>query len=167
MALSVRHLRELGHRRIGHLAGPQTVSTGLWRREGFERAMAEAGGGPVAVAAAYDREAGERAAELLLADDGLTAIACANDLLALGAVAAARRCGRRCPADIAIVGYNDMPLIDILDPPLTTIRISSEEMGRAAGLRLLRAIGEDVGGIDRTVVAPALVIRGSTAPPGG
>ncbi len=167
MALSVRHLQALGHRRIGHLAGPQTVSTGLWRRQGFERAMREAGGGPVAIATAYDRESGERAADLLLADLSLTAIACANDLLALGAVSAARKRGLRCPVDISIVGYNDMPLIDILDPPLTSIRISSEEMGRAAGLRLLRALTEEPDRDDRTVVAPTLVIRGSTAPPGG
>jgi LacI family transcriptional regulator len=167
MALAVRHLRDLGHRRIGHLAGPQTVSTGLWRREGFERAMGEGGRSPIAVATSYDREEGARAADRLLAEDGLTAIACANDLLALGAVAAARQRGLRCPADISIIGYNDMPLIDIVDPPLTSIRISSEEMGRAAGLRLLRAFAGEAGGHDRTVVAPVLVIRGSTAPPRG
>ncbi len=167
MALSVRHLRALGHRRIGHLAGPQTVSTGLWRREGFERAMGEGADAPVAVASAYDRTAGERAAGELLDRGGLTAIACANDLLALGTLAAARKRGLRCPADLSIVGYNDMPLIDILDPPLTSIRISSEEMGRAAGLRLLRALSGEPGLHDRTVVQPDLVIRGSTAPPVG
>ena len=167
MALSIRHLRQLGHQRIGHLAGPQSVSTGLWRREGFEQAMAEQGRAPVAVASAYDRAAGEQAAEQLLATGDLTAIACANDLLALGAVAAARKRGLRCPTDLSIVGYNDMPLIDILDPPLTSIRISSEDMGRAAGLRLLRALLEEQGQNDRTVVEPILVIRGSTAPPAG
>ena len=167
MALSVGHLAGLGHRRIGHLAGPQTVSTGLWRLEGFRTAMAKRGldATAVAVAGAYAREAGERTAAALLAAGGLTAIACANDLLALGALAALKATGLRCPADVSLVGYNDMPLIDSVDPPLTSVRINPERMGAVAGERLMRWIDEGDSGADGIVLEPTLVIRGSTAAP--
>ncbi|MFZ0600581.1 MAG: substrate-binding domain-containing protein [Roseiarcus sp.] len=88
MRLAVLHLVSLGHRHISHLAGPQDVSTGQLGAEGFRSAMLEAGltPGPIAAAAAYTREAGQAAAERLLSRRGLTAIAAANDLLALGAM---------------------------------------------------------------------------------
>ena len=87
MRLAVEHLVGLGHRRIGHIAGPRHLSTGFLRRQGFEQAMAAAGldAGAVAVASAYTRDAGRvAAAELLDSHHDLTAVATANDLLALG-----------------------------------------------------------------------------------
>lgn len=167
MALAVGHLAALGHRRIGHLAGPQTVSTGLWRLDGFRLAMARQGldASAVAIAAAYGREAGERAAAALLAAGDLTAIACANDLLALGALSALRAAGLGCPADMSVVGYNDMPLIDMVDPPLTSVRISPERMGSIAGEQLMRCIDEARLDGPSTIVEPTLVVRGSTAAP--
>ena len=144
MRLAVQHLAALGHRHIGHLAGPQGVSTGALRAEGFRNAMEEAGleQAPVVVAAAYSREAGEAAAEELLAQDGLTAIAAANDLLALGAMRAVAARGMRCPEDVSITGHNDMPLVDMVEPPLTTIRISHDLIGREGARLLLERIAQ-------------------------
>jgi LacI family transcriptional regulator len=156
----------LGHRRIGHIAGPQNVSTGLWRKEGFSNAMAALGlpEGPIVVAESYSRKSGFLAARALLAAHKVTAIAVANDLLALGAYAALAERGLRCPHDVSIFGYNDMPLMDLVEPPLSTIRINPEELGHRAGKRVLKAIraGELVPEFD--VLEPTLVLRRSTAP---
>lgn len=169
MAMAVAHLASLGHRRIAHVGGPAPLSTGLLRREGFEAAMAAQGlelpPGWVEAAPAYGRAEGEAAASLLLSRcPGITALACANDLLALGAYDACRRAGLRIPADISVTGHNDMPLVDMIEPPLTTIRIPHAEMGRRAARLLLDRIhqGTEAG---TAVLAPALVERGSTGPP--
>lgn len=169
MALAVRHLAALGHRRIAHVGGPAPLSTGLQRREGFEEAMAALGlpvpPGWVEAATAYGRAEGEVAASLLLARcPGVTALACANDLLALGAYDACRRAGLRIPAAISVTGHNDMPLVDMIEPPLTTVRIPHEEMGRRAARLLLDRIhqGTREGAV---VLAPTLVERGSSGPP--
>jgi LacI family transcriptional regulator len=166
MRLAVRHLVRLGHRRIGHLAGPQDASTGMLRAEGFRGAMAEAGltPGPVVTAAAYTREAGYAAAEMLLARRGLTAIAAANDLLALGAVQALSRRGLRCPDDVSITGHNDMPLMDMVQPPMTTIRISHDRIGREGARLLLERLAIPDLPLAKMCTPPELIVRASTAP---
>jgi LacI family transcriptional regulator len=167
MRLAVLHLAGLGHRRIGHLAGPQDVSTGLLRAEGFRSAMEEAGlePGPVVVAAGYSREAGEAAVERLLDEEGLTAIAAANDLLALGAMRAVAARGLRCPNDVSITGHNDMPLVDMVEPPLTTIRICHDLIGREGARLLLERIAQPDLPPAQIRTSPALILRASTAPP--
>ncbi|WP_406853617.1 LacI family DNA-binding transcriptional regulator [Alsobacter sp. KACC 23698] len=167
MRMAVAHLVGLGHRRIGHLAGPQHLSTGLLRREGFGQGLAEAGlpPGPVEVASAYTREAGEQAAAALLRRADLTAIVAANDLLALGAYRAAQALGLRRPGDLSIVGHNDMPLVDMVEPPLTTVRIRHQEMGLEAARLLLREIAERGRAPSLVVTEPLLIVRGSTAAP--
>jgi len=164
MRLAIEHLASLGHRRIGHLGGPQNVSTGLWRLQGFREAMAHAGldADAVAIAESYTRDAGEKAASRLIADHRLTAIAAANDLLALGAYRALAAAGLLCPRDLSIVGFNDMPLIDMVDPPLTSIHINSDELGRRAGLSIVAVI--EGRGVVRSfnLVPPTLVSRAST-----
>ncbi len=168
MRLAVEHLAGLGHRRIGHIAGPQHLSTGVLRRQGFEQAMARAGlpAGAIAVASAYTRDAGRAAAaELLDRHPDLTAVATANDLLALGLYLEMRARGLACPGDISVVGHNDMPLIDMVDPPLTTVHIHHGDMGRqAAELLLKRIVSQDAAPVTR-IIEPELVLRGSTAPP--
>jgi LacI family transcriptional regulator len=167
MRLAIRHLVELGHRRIGHIAGPQTVSTGVWRLEGFIGAMAaeELPDHAVVTATDYTRNAGRQAAKVLLAQHDITAIAASNDLLALGAYAALTEVGLGCPRDVSIVGFNDMPLIDLVTPPLTSIRINPEVMGAKAGERLLRAITETGVQHDVQLLPPMLTLRASTARP--
>ena len=167
MRLAVEHLVALGHIRIGHLAGPPDLSTGMLRRQGFEAAMSRAGLDPsvVVTAASYTREAGRAAAGELLARADLSAIIAANDLLALGAYQMLAARGFACPRDISIVGHNDMPLVDMVDPPLTTVRIDHAAMGGEAA-RLVIARIED--GLEQPLVRttrPQLILRASTAAP--
>jgi len=169
MRLAVRRLVGLGHRHIGHIAGPQDVSTGSLRAEGFRSAMAEAGmaPGPVVEADAYTREAGEDAAERLLSRQrGLTAIAAANDLLALGALRALSARGLSCPDDVSVTGHNDMPLVDMVQPPLTTIRISHDLIGREGARLLLERIARPDMPPVQIRTPPELILRASTAPAG-
>ncbi|WP_257555421.1 LacI family DNA-binding transcriptional regulator [Sphingobium sp. CFD-2] len=135
MQLAVDHVVELGHRRIAHLAGPETVSTGHLRRRAFYGAMEQhdlRSTEPLHEAAeGYSREEGAIATRRLLdRDPDITAIVAANDLLALGAYDALKERGLRCPEDISIVGHNDMPMMDLVTPPLTTIRIGHNALGR-------------------------------------
>ena len=171
MRLSVDHLVSLGHRHIAHLAGPKDVSTGQSRQRGFNQALRAHGLRRSAVAAAkhYSIDAGEVATQQLLAQrkqSGFTAIVSANDLLALGALKALRAAGLRVPQDVSVVGHNDMPFLDQVDPPLTTVRIQHYEMGYKAARLLLDALRERPGSEDATVLLrPQLVVRGSTAAP--
>jgi LacI family transcriptional regulator len=168
MALAVRHLRTLGHTHIGHLGGPQTVSTGVGRLNGFSAAMAEAALKPAAAVAAtaFTREAGAiAAAHLLDAAPSLTAVVAANDLLALGLYDALSARGRSCPTDVSVVGHNDMPLVDMIAPPLTTIRIRHHEMGLEAARLLLELMRKTSEGITDVVLRPELIVRASTAAP--
>jgi LacI family transcriptional regulator len=165
MRLAVDHLVSLGHRRIAHVAGPLSTSTGTLRRDGFQRAMSRHGlKGTVREAAAYSREAGaEAAAHLLDATRNATAIVAANDLLALGVLDALKHRGLRCPEQISLVGHNDMPLMDVVSPPLTTVRIEHREMGRAAARMLVDAIKSGSSELRHLVLRPELVVRQSTA----
>ncbi|MFC5391852.1 LacI family DNA-binding transcriptional regulator [Bosea vestrisii] len=165
MRLAVEHLVGLGHRRIGHLAGPDGLSTGVLRRQGFEAAMRAAGLDPTAitVARAYSRAEGQAAtAALLDAAPGLTAIAASNDLLALGAYLELARRGLSCPHDISIVGHNDMPLVDMIAPPLTTVRIAHAQMGEAAARLLLERLADPDAEICARLMPAQLILRGST-----
>ena len=170
MRLAVDHLVDLGHRRLGHIAGPQHVSTGALRRAGFKAAAVRAGLSPqhilIEAARAYTREEGRLAALRLLARRSApTAIVAANDLLALGVYDALAERGLRCPVDISVVGHNDMPYVDMLSPPLTTVRIAQREMGDQAARLLLDQIAGPAARRERVVLEPSLIVRGSTAPP--
>ncbi len=170
MKLAVDHLIGLGHRRIGHIAGPQNLSTGKGRLEGFTTAMKARDLAPppeaVALAPAFSREAGREATfRLLDSDPDLTAVVAANDLLALGLYDVLSARGLSCPGHISVVGHNDMPFVDLVSPPLTTVRIRHKEMGEQAAQLLLRMVrGAAEGGVD-VVLKPDLVVRASTAPP--
>ena len=168
MRLAVEHLIDLGHRHIGHVAGPAHISTGFLRRQGFEDAMAARGlkfpAEAIVEAAAYEREAGEIAGAQLLKDNPkLTAIAAANDLLALGVYRTLAAANLSCPKDVSVVGHNDMPLADMVEPPLTTIRIGPREMGHDAARLMIARIQEPAAAVKRIVLSPSLVVRASTA----
>jgi LacI family transcriptional regulator len=167
MRLVVRHLLGLGHRRIAHLAGPRGVATAADRLRGFRDALREAGLEPAGVTAAgaYTREAGRDAARALLVGPRFTALACANDLLAIGALDALREAGRAVPRDVSLTGFNDMPLLDLLDPPLTSVRIQHAAMGGEAARLLLAALRGEATEARTLRLAPALVPRASTAAP--
>lgn len=165
----VEHLRELGHERIGHVGGPQALSTGFARYSGFVASMAACGtpADPEAIAFArtFSIAEGERCATTFLARaDRPSAIVAANDMLALGCYAAVEAAGLRCPEDVSVVGFNDMPFIDRVSPPLTTVRIPHYEIGaRAAELMVERIECPDVS-VKAVLLAPHLVVRASTAP---
>jgi LacI family transcriptional regulator len=168
MQLAVEHLVGLGHVRIGHLAGPEELSTGILRRKGFEAAIQAAGLNPGAVvtASAYSREQGEAAtAELLDRNPNLTAIAASNDLLALGAYRELQARGLACPGDVSVVGHNDMPLVDMVEPSLTTVRIGLTAMGKAAAQLLLAEVAEQRSLPVTQLTSAELIIRASTAAP--
>jgi LacI family transcriptional regulator len=170
LRLAVEHLTSLGHRWVGHLAGPGHLSTGALRRRGYEDAMQAAGLAEnivVVEAEVYAREAGRAAARALLdRSAALTAVAAANDLLALGLYEELKARNLSCPDDVSVVGHNDMPLVDMVAPPLTTIRIGHAEMGAEAARLLLRQIGESTPPVTR-VTTPVLIVRGSTSAPVG
>ncbi len=168
IAQAVSHLKGLGHTRIAHIAGPQTLSTGEVRRRSFLSAMAleglEAEDGLIAGTAAFSEDEGLRAAaELIAAGHEFTAIVAANDLLALGAYEAIAEAGRSCPHDISVTGFNDMPFVDRVAPPLTTIRIPQYEMGREAARRLIQLLETPDFPARATTLRPELIVRGSTA----
>jgi LacI family transcriptional regulator len=169
VAMAVGHLVELGHRRIVYIAGPQDTSTGLNRRRAFHHALRDHGldDDPALVAEcrAWTEDDGARALRGLL-DTGtdFTAILAGNDLLALGCYDALAEHGIRCPDDVSIVGFNDIPFVDKVNPPLTTVRIPHHAIGTEAAHMLLERL-RDPTRHARSVVLPLnLVVRRSTVP---
>jgi LacI family transcriptional regulator len=164
----ISHLVSLGHRDIACIAGPQDVSTGLARYRGFTSGMAAAGlpvpQGRVAFANAFSIEEGHRCArEILAAGDGCTAVAAGNDMLAVGCYMALDQAGLGCPSDISVAGFNDMPFIDMLRPPLTTIAFPHYQVGTEAAQLLIERLNGDSGRVKVLYLAPELIARGSTA----
>ncbi|MES2191585.1 MAG: LacI family DNA-binding transcriptional regulator [Pseudomonadota bacterium] len=164
--LAVQHLVSLGHKNIAHLAGPQNLSTGFVRRAGFVAAMREAGlpSGSIVNCTGYSRDAGKAGCEKLFAKSpGITAIVASNDLLALGCYDALRGMGLVCPGDVSVIGHNDMPLMDMVSPPMTTVRIQHREMGAHAARLLLEQIASPGRSPESIVLRPDIVVRQSTA----
>jgi LacI family transcriptional regulator len=164
--LATRHLIELGHTRIGHLAGQSTVSTGVLRRRGFAAALAEAGlpaPSELQVESGFVEEGGMRAMERLLAlKEPPTAVFAVTDMVAVGAYSLATSRGLRIPEDFAVVGYNDIPLAGRLRPGLSTIHVPIHEFGSAAARLLLEQIETGRHDARRVIYSPQLVVRGST-----
>jgi LacI family transcriptional regulator len=95
----------------------------------------------------------------------VTAIVAANDRLAMGCYDSLARAGLCCPADVSIVGFNDMPFIDRLQPPLTSVRVPQREIGSVAADLLLAQLSDTEARVRQILLAPELVVRASTAPP--
>jgi LacI family transcriptional regulator len=170
IGLAVDHVVRLGHVRIGHVAGPQNVSTGHRRHLGFLEAMQRCGlaAGPeqIAFCTAFTEAEGARAcAKLLALSPPLTAIVAANDRLAIGCYDALESRGLACPDDVSITGFNDMPFVDRLHPPLTSVRVPQREIGTVAAGLLLEQLGDADTPSEEILLDPSLSVRGSTAPP--
>jgi LacI family transcriptional regulator len=170
IAMAVKHLVDLGHRRIAHLAGPQTTSTGVVRSRAFRHAIRDHGlehDSSVVVECDYWNEAeGARGVRSLL-DKGsqFTAIVAGNDLLALGCYDVFAERGISCPDEVSVVGFNDMPFLDKLKAPLTTVSVPHYAIGAEAARMLIETI-EEPKRHPRSLVLPlSLVVRRSTAPP--
>ncbi|MFD3455711.1 LacI family DNA-binding transcriptional regulator [Streptomyces sp. NPDC058691] len=172
--IAVQHLVELGHQRIGLAVGPNRYVPVHRKVDGFVEALGDFLGLGEEEAAGcvqhtlFSVEGGHAAAGALL-DRGCTGIVCGSDLMALGAVRAARERGLTVPGDVSVVGYDDSPLIAFTDPPLTTVRQPVEAMGAAAVNALLEEIGGNPVQRSEFVFQTELVVRGSTgqAPGGG
>lgn len=166
--LALTHLVSLGHRAIATIAGPQSLSTGHSRHMAFNRNAKLLGVNAepplAAFARAFNETEGERCTEeLLVAGRPFTAIVCANDRLAIGAVAALRRHALRCPDDVSVTGFNDMPLADRLSPALTTVRVQHFRAGVEAAEIVVDMIEQDGAREPRRLVLPVeLIVREST-----
>lgn len=163
---AVGHLHQLGHRRIGLLMGtPDSIPSDRKVEAGL-RALKRLGcdvSDELVVRGFYSLEGGQAGGARLLAA-GATALVCASDIIALGAIRAARRAGLSVPGDVSVVGFDDSPLMSITDPPLTTIRQPIDAMGRTA-LELLRGqIQGTAHANEELLFEPELVLRGSTGP---
>jgi LacI family transcriptional regulator len=166
--IAVRHLLELGHRRIAHITGPRDADTARRRATGFRSAMRFARLGVPAsyvVEAPYEEEGGLRAMERLLSlATPPTAVVVWSLAAAIGAVAAAKRRGLEVPGDLSLVGFHDAPLAEYLDPPLTTVRMPLGEMAERGVEMLLQMIEGSKVRSQIVQTLPELVLRASTAP---
>jgi LacI family repressor for deo operon, udp, cdd, tsx, nupC, and nupG len=162
--LAVGHLAALGHRKIGLITGPERYYPVQRKIEGYRAAIARHGLTEAISLAWFSVEGGEAAAGRLL-EQGVTALACGSDLMALGAIRAARHRGLEVPTDVSIVGYDDSPLIAFTDPPLTTLRQPVRAMAVAAVRALVDEIKGHAAPHSEYIFRPELVVRGSTAPP--
>lgn len=142
---AVLRLAGLGHRRIGHLAAPSAFTFAHLRRTGFERAVAETGVTGTVVEDVTSEEGGYRAAKTLLArPDAPTALLCATDAMAFGAMRAAREHGLTVGADLAVVGHDNITSGAFTDPALATMELPIAETGRRlAEMALARIDGRD------------------------
>ncbi len=164
--IALAHLMALGHRHVAMLLGPPDHVPSQRKLAAF-RAYAAANGlelDPDHVEhTMFSLEGGHAVATRMIAR-GVTGIICASDVLALGAIRAARRAGLSVPEDVSVIGYDDSALMNCVDPPLTTVRQPIDAMGRAAVELLVAQIDAAVVPGDELLFEPELVVRASTAP---
>ncbi|TXS44882.1 LacI family DNA-binding transcriptional regulator [Streptomyces sp. t39] len=164
-ASAVRHLLAGGRRTVATVAGPMDMDVGLSRLRGWRQALDSAGrpSGPDLVAVAdFTEEGGRRAmGELLDRVPALDAVFVASDVMAAGALRELRARGRRVPADVAVVGFDDSFLARHTDPPLTTVRQPVEELGVTITRLLLAEIADPATPRRHVVLPTELVVRGS------
>jgi DNA-binding LacI/PurR family transcriptional regulator len=162
--LAVRHLLELGHRRIAHIVGDGRV--GELRRGAYADELSAAGCAPVSAAGGMTERGGyEAAGQLLRVPDPPTALLAANDLSAIGALAAAGELGLRVPRDLSLMGYDDTSLARLRHVSLTTVDNVSAAVGGEAACTLLRRMSEPDAAATTTLLPPRVVVRDSTAAP--
>ncbi|WP_035804280.1 LacI family DNA-binding transcriptional regulator [Kitasatospora mediocidica] len=171
---AVRHLLDLGHETVHHVAGPDDWLEAKARQVGWRGALQDHGRPvPDCLPGDWSARSGYQAALRLADDPGVTAVFCANDHMALGVVRGLHQTGRRVPRDVSVVGFDDIPEAAFLTPPLTTVRQHFGELGRC-GLELLlhrvqfsapTAAGDD-SSHQVAIVTPELIVRASSAKPG-
>lgn len=168
-ALAAQHLTDLGHERLGILAGPGSLTTIEDRIHGFRSELETAGlslPDRRVVHADFTRAGGYRAArELIERAPDVTGVFALNDAMAVGALAAYRDQGIDVPGELSLVGFDDIPLAADVAPPLTTVRLPMEDLGRQLVDLALRSDGGQGGGPIVVESTSELVVRASTAPP--
>jgi DNA-binding LacI/PurR family transcriptional regulator len=165
--LGTRHLIDLGHTGILHLAGPQDWTEARARLLGWQTAMYAAGlRPPPHVIGDWSAASGYEAGLEIARRDDITAVFCANDQMALGLLRALTEAGVSVPGDVSVVGFDDIPEAAYLIPPLTTVRQDFTAVGRRAIEILQTAIAQDERPAPARLISPELVVRASTASPG-
>jgi LacI family transcriptional regulator len=166
--IAVNHLLELGHRRIAHLAGPLMFDTSLRRLQGYRQELDVHG-------IAYDSalvqecdwhtwEGGKLGmTQLLRRRNRPTAVFAGNFMSAVGALSALKEAGLKVPEEISIIGLHDSPIAEVLDPPLTVVKMPLREMGRCAAEMLISLLENKTCRIPQVLLPEGLIIRQSTA----
>ena len=165
---AVRHLIGLGHRRIAHIAGPDHVLSSRARANGYRKALR-------AARLAFDESlvqrgdftvaSGEKMLRVLMQQKPTpTAVFCANDEMALGAIRALKSLGFSVPQDVSVVGFDDQEFAELYDPPLSTVHIPRFDIGYQS-MMLLRDIVTPQRSVRSTVLPTRLIIRATSAPP--
>jgi DNA-binding LacI/PurR family transcriptional regulator len=152
------HLSSLGHERIGLVLGPRDHVPSARKLTAYEKLTSQPG---LVEQTIFSMEGGHAAGSRLI-NRGATGLICASDVLALGAVRAARRLGLSVPDDVSVVGYDDSSFMSCTEPPLTTVRQPIEAMGQAVVALLVSEIAGNEVPTDELLFEPELVVRGST-----
>lgn len=156
------HLIELGYQRIGFIPGVAELSASLDRQSGYTAVMHEAGLSPLIGEPGDFTEQGGYQSCLKLLDEGVDAIFCASDIMALGAMRAAESLGLRIPHDVAIGGFDDVSFATVAKPPLTTIRQPIALLGDLAAKLLIQSIENGYMEPEHIVLPIELIVRAST-----
>jgi DNA-binding LacI/PurR family transcriptional regulator len=159
---AVQHLVDSGRRRIATIAGPQDMVAGLDRLAGYRTTLNAAGLPALETIGDFTRDSGIQAMRTLLRQDpALDAVFVASDMMAHGALLALKDAGRRVPADVAVIGFDDFDISRYSEPPLTTVRQPITAMGRTMARQLLGFIHGDAGLPSSVVLPTELVVRES------
>jgi LacI family repressor for deo operon, udp, cdd, tsx, nupC, and nupG len=166
---AVTYIVALGHRDIAFIGGPPDNPVSIARKRGFAASMAAAGlqiDARLCTDGGFSLESGGRAADLILSHkQKVTAIICASDELAIGAMRSIRMHGLKIPADISVVGFDDISFARYTDPPMTTVAQPRDDLGREAMLMLLQILGDPKTPVRHAVLPTQLIVRGSTGRP--
>jgi DNA-binding LacI/PurR family transcriptional regulator len=161
---ATRHLLELGHRTVWHVAGPADWLEAQQRLDGWRTTLEEAGADvPPHLVGDWSARSGYELGRRLLTLPDVTAIFIANDQMALGLLRSLHEHGRAVPGDVSVVGFDDIPEAPYFTPPLTTVRQDFTAVGRQSLLRLLLEMESGTRSSARETVAPELIVRASTA----
>jgi LacI family transcriptional regulator len=165
---AVTHLVRLGHRRIAIVGGPRDADTARERQRGYERALREAKipVHPELVCGGDFRETAglTMTRDLLDLTDPPTAIFAVNNLTTIGVLGALRERDVEVPAEVSLVGFDDIPTSELLDPPLTVVQQPTYRVGAQAAKLLIRRLREPSAAVQEVVLAASLIVRGSTGP---
>jgi LacI family transcriptional regulator, repressor for deo operon, udp, cdd, tsx, nupC, and nupG len=160
---SLAHLFSLGHEKVGMVLGPPDHVPSNRKLTAYADVVSGRGATVEVERTLFSMEGGHAAATRLISR-GVTALICASDVLALGAIRGARRLGLSVPGNISVIGYDDSTVMACTDPPLTTVRQPIEAMGQAVVTLLIGQVGGAAAAADELFFEPELVVRGSTGP---
>jgi DNA-binding LacI/PurR family transcriptional regulator len=165
---ATQYLLGLGHRCVYYVGGPDSTVDARERADGWRQALREAAAPvPEITHGDWSARSGYEAGQRLAAMPEVTGVFCANDQMALGLLRALAEHGRRVPGDVSVVGFDDIPESAYFLPPLTTVRQDFGDLGQQALRLLLDRICGRPAPASRLPLAPELVVRASTAQPGG